>query len=344
MLRAMRASLLALVVLLGLGSIAFAPLAFAQGAVAQGAPVSDEPPTAAPPVDPAPAPVAAEPVPPPAAEPAPAVAPADPAPAPMPQYDGQVDAEGRVHYTGEPPEEDYGYEDASYPPAEPDDEGDGDDDFEIPPFSIRIDPFNWLIEGRLGLELEVGVLDFMTVELVPILVANSEPPTFNFAGREDPLSQESNGLGPIAGASLGVGFWFAGEPLNGYVLRAALTNVGITYKASDAAGVFDEVTHTERRFVVMIGSHSRFGVFTLAGGIGIGYELNQQARCFVNSGSGSNPSSRATTSGCPDDGELQIALDDPSVRSTSDLSVADLNGFLHPVYLEGRFSIGVSFD
>jgi hypothetical protein len=61
-------------------------------------------------------------------------------------------------------------------------------------------------------------------------------------------------------------------------------------------------------------------------------------------GSSGNPSSRATSSGCPDEDELQIALDDPSIRGASNLSVADLNGFLHPVYLEGRFSIGVSFD
>jgi hypothetical protein len=344
MLRAMRASLFALV--LFFGSAAYAQSAPVPSQPLPAEPAPAEPAPAAPPSDPA---APTEPVAPaPAPEPAPTFA-AEPAPPPpttaepMPQYDGQVDAEGRAHYTGEPPEEDYGYEDASYPPAEPDEDG-GDDDFEVPPFSIRIDPFNWLIEGRLGLELEVGVLDFMTIELVPILVANSEPPTFNFTGREDPLSQESNGLGPIAGASLGVGFWFAGEPLNGYVLRAALTNVGITYKSSDASGVFDEVTHTERRLVFMLGSHSRFGFFTLAGGIGLGYELNQQTRCFENSGSSGNPSSRATTSGCADDDELHIALDDPSVRSASNLSVADLNGFLHPVYLEGRFSIGVSFD
>ena len=262
----------------------------------------------------------------------------------MPQYDGQVDAQGRAHYTGEPPEEDYGYEDASYPPPEPEDDSSGGDDFEMPPFSIRLDPFNWLIEGRLGLELEVGVLDFMTIELVPILLANEEPPTFNFSGREDPLSQESNGIGPIAGASLGVGFWLGGQPLNGYVLRVALTNVGITYKSSDANGVFDKVSHTERRLVFMFGSHTRFSFFTIAGGIGLGYELNQASRCFVNSGSSGNPGSRPTTSGCADDGELQIALDDPGVRSITELQVADLNGWLHPVYLEGRFSIGVSFD
>jgi len=262
----------------------------------------------------------------------------------MPQYDGQVGADGRAHYTGEPPEEDYGYEDASYPPAEPEENSRDGDGFTMPPFSIRLDPFNWLIEGRLGLELEVGVLDFMTIELTPILLANEEPPTFNFAGREDPLSQESNGLGPIAGASLGVGFWLGGQPLNGYVVRVMLTNVGITYKSSEGNIEFDKVTHTERRFVVMLGSHSRFGFFTIAGGIGLGYELNQGTRCFRDVSTSTNEGSVATSSGCADDGELQIALDRPSVNGPSNLEVADLNGWLHPIYLEGRFSIGVSFD
>lgn len=325
-------------------------LALASRAIAQDEPVPSEPSAAEPPADtsvvpepsyaePEPAPAPAPP--PPAAEPPPPPAATDPQA--MPQYDGQVDAQGRAHYTGEPPEESYGYEDASYPPAEPDDY-DGDGDFKMPPFSIRLDPFNWLIEGRLGIELEVGVLDFMTVELVPVLIANSEPPTFNFSGRDDPLSQESNGLGPIAGASLGVGFWLSGQPLNGYVLRVALTNIGITYKSSDASGVFDEVSHTERRLVFLFGSHTRFGFFTIAGGIGLGYELNQGTRCFRNTGSVLNPGSEPTSSGCADDGEMQIALDDPSTRSIGQLEVADLNGWLHPVYLEGRFSIGVSFD
>jgi hypothetical protein len=327
MLRAMRT----LLVLSSL--IALAAPVLAQDAPAPVAPASEPVPAetapAAPPVDPVAPPAEELPPPPPPQE-----------PAPMPQYDGQLGADGQAHYTGEPPEEDYGYEDASYPLPEPDDDGRGGDGFVMPPFSIRLDPFNWLIEGRLGLELEVGVLDFMTIELVPIFVANEEPPTFNFSGREDPLSQESNGIGPIAGASLGVGFWFAGEPLNGYVIRAALTNVGITYKASDASGVFDKVSHVERRFVAMIGSHSRFGFFTIAGGLGLGYELNQAERCYTD---GVNSDSVATRNGCPD-GELQIAIDDPGALGGRPPSVVDLNGFLHPVYLEGRFSIGVSFD
>jgi len=46
----------------------------------------------------------------------------------------------------------------------------------------------------------------------------------------------------------------------------------------------------------------------------------------------------AATSGCPDSGELHIKLD-PQAHS-----IADLNGGLHPIYLLGRFSLGVAFD
>jgi hypothetical protein len=212
---------------------------------------------------------------------------------------------------------------------------DGDEGGGFPGFSIRIDPFNWLLEGRLGFELEVVAWKFISVELVPVFVVNSEPPAFNFSGRDDPISQESNGLGPISGTSIGAGFWLSGEPLRGYVLRAVLTNYGYTYKASDRAGVFDHVDFTERRLFVYFGSHSRWGAFTIAGGIGLGYELNQQQRCFANVGTARMA---AATSGCPDDGEQHILLD----RSGD--SVADLNGGFHPIYLAGRLSLGVAFD
>jgi len=149
------------------------------------------------------------------------------------------------------------------------------------------------------------------------------------------LSQHSNGLGPIAGTSIDAGFWLSGKPLEGYVLRAIFTNYGFTYKASDSGGVFDRVSHTERHFAVLFGSHMRIGFFTLAGGIGLGYELNQAQRCFVNRGSSI---ATAATSGCPSSHELQIELD----RTGS--QVADLNGGLHPFYVIGRFSLGVAFD
>jgi len=231
---------------------------------------------------------------------------------------------------GYPPPQQGGYQDPGYgyappPPPEKPDKG-----FEMPPWSVRVDPFTWLLEGRLGFELEVGLLKWLSVEVVPVFVVNDQPPTFNFVGREDPLTQESNGLGALSGASLSAGFWLEGKPLKGYVLRAILTNYGYTYKASDANGVFDEVSHTERHFYGYFGSHSRFGAFTIAGGIGLGVELNKEQRCF-------DTNLQPTTSGCDSD-EFLIKLD----RNAG--TVGNLNSGLHPIQLMGRISLGVTID
>jgi hypothetical protein len=208
-------------------------------------------------------------------------------------------------------------------------QGGGDD---IPAFSIRIDPLNWLLEGRLGFELEVQVWECSSVEIVPIFVVSEDPPLLDWGALEDVVTQHSNGLGPISGASLGASFWLDGEPFRGTVLRAILTNYGYVFKASDALGAFDRVERTERRFVGFIGSYSRWGFFTIGGGLGIGYELNQQQRCDLMRNTGRV---NGVGSGCD---ELLIALD-----ADAD-TVADLNGFLHPVYLEGRLSLGAAFD
>lgn len=273
-----------------------------------------EPPPAAPPSDDATTPPSSE------APPQQAPEPSQPPPE-RPRYEGEVGTEGGTEYA----------EDYSAP--EPPDQDHGG--FKMPGFSIRFDPFTWLLEGRLPLELEVVAWKFISIEMVPVFVANTTPPSFNFAGRDDPISQHSNGLGPISGASLGAGFWFSGEPFNGYVVRALFTNYGYTYEAKDDRGVYDKVNHTERWFELLIGSQTRFSFFTLGGAIGLGYELNQDQRCIVNRGL---PTMTSATSGCPDGGELQILTD----RDGS--SVADLNGGLHPFYIVGRFSLGVAFD
>jgi hypothetical protein len=168
-----------------------------------------------------------------------------------------------------------------------------------------------------------------------VFVANTRPPVFNFEGRDDPVSMHSRGLGPIAGTSLDAGFWLSGKPLEGYVLRAIFTNYGFKYKASSGSTVFDHVNHTERHLVVLFGSHMRIGFFTLAGGIGLGLELNQQQRCIVNRDSLGWTSA---SSGCPNSHDLQIALD-PAASE-----VANLYGGFHPFYVVGRFSLGVAFD
>ena len=106
------------------------------------------------------------------------------------------------------------------PPPPPPERPERREASKMPPFSVRVDPFNWLLDGQLGFELEVGLLDFMSVELVPMFVVNEQPPTFNyFVGSEEPLSRESNGLGPLAGTSIRARFLARGKAPQG--LRAA---------------------------------------------------------------------------------------------------------------------------
>lgn len=204
----------------------------------------------------------------------------------------------------------------------------------MPPLSVRIDPFNWLLQGRLGFEIEAGLLDFMSFELVPVFVVNEQPPMINFRGLDSELTQHSNGVGSMSGASFGLGFWLEGKPFEGNVLRVILTNYGYEYRTNDDAGEIDKAKHTERHLYGFFGSHHRWGFFTISAGIGLGVELNKEERCYPDPPA--TPKTDATSSGC--DGQLLISLD----RNTSTL--ADLNGGLHPVYLMGRFSLGIVID
>jgi len=207
--------------------------------------------------------------------------------------------------------------------------------FQMPPFSVRLDPFNWLIAGRLSFEFEVAVWKFISVELVPVMLVNTEPASIHFGGREEAVSQHSAGLGPLAGASLGVAFWLLGTPLQGYVARLSMTNIGVSYEASnESGGAFDTVDTVERQIQLYLGSHSRFGFFTVGGGLGVGYELVHDQRCFVNR---MTSQVQAATSGCESDA-LQILLDPQGNRTD------DLHGPFHPFYLIARFSIGVAFN
>ncbi|MDX2050830.1 MAG: hypothetical protein SFV15_00470 [Polyangiaceae bacterium] len=195
-----------------------------------------------------------------------------------------------------------------------------------------MDPFNWIINGRLGVELEIEALDFMTIEAVPQFVTTEAPPAFNLSGQPDILFQKSNGLGPLAGSSIGAGFWLDGKAFKDSVLRVYLTNYSLKYVTRDKAGEIDSATHTERRLMGFLGSHRRFGAFTFAGGIGLGVELNKQRRCFPE---GATSVARATTDCSSDD--LQIALDRTVTQA------ANLNGGLHPAYIDIRFSLGFVF-
>jgi hypothetical protein len=110
------------------------------------------------------------------------------------------------------------------------------------------------------------------------------------------------------------------------------TNYGYGYKATDGSGaVFDQVSHVERHFYGMFGSVSRYGAFTIAGGLGLGVELNKEKRCFV-----LENGQAVATRDCRDQ-EFLIKLD-PNANS-----VADLSGGLGGVQIIGRISLGVSF-
>lgn len=199
----------------------------------------------------------------------------------------------------------------------------------MPPWSVRIDPFNWLLEGRLGLELEVGVLSFMTVELVPVFVTTSKPATLNFSGFDDPVRRDSNGLGAMSGASIGAGFWIGGKPFRGMVLRAIFENYGYTYRALDGSTEVDRVSHTERVLMGMFGSMSRFGAFTITGGIGLGMDMNKEERCYTPTDGPGAP----TGSGC---GDIHLLVPPNSIYSVT--------SGIYPVVLRARFSLGVTFD
>jgi hypothetical protein len=266
---------------------------------------------------------------------APPEAPAEAAPAAE-----QPPAEPAPEPQAEPPPREAPAPDPALPPLEPaqpppppPEPQEPDKGFTMPPWSVRLDPFNWVLEGRLGLELEVGLLDFMTVELVPVFVVSDRPPTLNLDGAPDVLHQESNGIGPISGASLDVGFWLDGTAFHGYVIRVGITNYGYTYDTKDADGAIDSVDVTERVAFAMFGSQVNWGAFTLAGGIGLGIHLNRQERCFP---AGATSTNQAVTSGC--DQELAIAT------SRDPIEAVDLNGGLYPAELVGRFSLGILID
>lgn len=244
-----------------------------------------------------------------------------PAPAPVEQpYQAAGAAQpGYGSSYGEPPP----------PPAPPEREKS-----KIPPFSIRIDPFNWIIEGRLGLELEVGLVKWMTIETIPVFVTDETPPRMNYESYDLHLFQHSAGIGPIAGASLGVNFWLNGRAFKGYVLRTGLTNYGLEYESKTEAGArIDSVKHVERQFFVLFGSVNRWGPFTLAGGIGLGYELNNETRCFSSSSLSVDDAREG------DCGEIQLATN--PVPSDGRGAITP---FTYPWEILARFSLGVTID
>jgi hypothetical protein len=88
----------------------------------------------------------------------------------------------------------------------------------------------------------------------------------------------------------------------------------------------------ERQFFGYLGTHSRWGAFTLAGGFGLGAALNTEKRCFDGRG-------QPTTACNRNQRQFRLQRTPPNVN----FPVADLNGGLGSVRLLGRFSLGVVF-
>jgi hypothetical protein len=208
---------------------------------------------------------------------------------------------------------------------------------ELPVMSVRVDPFNWLLAGRLGFELEAQVWKFISVELVPVFIVNDQPPylNLNLIGVPNTLRQKSAGLGALAGTSIGVGFWLGGTPMEGYVLRAELTDYAINYDSA-----IDHVRYVEREFQVLFGQHSKWGPFTLAGTFGIGSMLNKHERCFADNAINTNS---AQTSGCVNSKQMLFAVTPFNGATGQPMGVINLNGWAYPIDLVLRISLGVVF-
>lgn len=205
-----------------------------------------------------------------------------------------------------------------------------------PPWSVRIDPFNWLIEGHLNIELEVGLLKWLSFEIVPQFVTNETPPLSNgFSSVDEAVKIKSNGWGPLSGASFGAGFWLQGKPLHGYVIRAIFENYGYTYRSVDPTGqTVDEWSHTQSVLMGMFGSHSTIGAFTIAGGIGLGVDVNSESpRCYYADKLGDPVTLH--NSGC---NHVELALNKPVTH------IAIVSSDLYPVIIAARISFGVTFD
>lgn len=293
----------------------------ATAAYAEPAPAAEAPPAAAAaPAAPAAQPAAPAPAAPPPASPPPSDTRRSYADDPSPQADGY-----NVGHSGitEPPA----------PPPREEREGKG---FELPDMSIRVDPLNWIIYGRLGLELEAAVWNILSVELVPVFVTSSQPPYMNLSSFPGTLEQKSNGLGAMSGASIGAGFWLSGKPFVGTVLRFYYTNYGYQYTSKYESGaVLDEVKHTERHLALFIGSHQKWGPFTIATGIGLGVEMNREKRCF--------DTNLIPSTTCNKD-VFDILIQDGTTSAGNPVrNPYSLNGGLHPVYFNIRLSLGFVF-
>ncbi|MCA9626246.1 MAG: hypothetical protein KC766_01210 [Myxococcales bacterium] len=216
------------------------------------------------------------------------------------------------------------------PPPPPPKKSSGSD-FEIEGWAVRLDPLNWLLQGRLGISGDIALTEWFSVELTPVFTVNSEPPAFNLHGREDTLSQEGNFIGAMSEINLGASFWLE-APLEGYVLRAIYNHAAYSYKATDDQGQFDAVDEKSDKLIFFFGSYGKYGPVSIGGGLGIGYYLGNQQRCAEDGG---QLPQNARTSDC--DGELNIAIDRQG-------NYADIHPGIYPIDISGRIEFGVVFN
>ena len=91
----------------------------------------------------------------------------------------------------------------------------------------------------------------------------------------------------------------------------------------------------------MIGSASRFGIFTITGDFGLGVDLNKEERCYAETARGSGVSRDAagapTGSGC---GQLEIV----DTIGPGGGTIYPVSDFLYPAVLEFRLALGISID
>lgn len=207
----------------------------------------------------------------------------------------------------------------------------------FPDFSVRFDPLNWIIYGKLGVEIELEAFEWLTIETIPVFVMMREPVFL-----ADDVRQYANGLGPLAGASLSAGFWLEGDSFRGTVLRTGITSYAYRYETIGQPGepkegeVFDAAKLSQTRLILMLGSGRKIGYFTLSGGFGIEYELTRDRRCAVQIPNGSFQA-RSETKECDSD---QFEL----LRRSSQRDVENLRGPLFPFEFSVRFSLGFVLD
>ena len=223
------------------------------------------------------------------------------------------------------------YGEPPVPPAPPQKEKSA-----IPPFSVRVDPFNWILQGQLGFELEVGLAKWISIETVPVFVVDQSPPWLNLGGGDSRVYQHSNGWGPLAGASIGVNFW-PNKLFKGYVIRTGLNNYALTYDTNDDGVPLDSVSHTKREFYAMLGSVERWGAFTLGGGIGLGYDLNKETRCYKGDTNQLFDRDEFAPGNCD---EIQLGVP----TGTNQAGIVSVTSFVYPWEFLARISLGVTID